>query len=273
MWASDLVLEITMGLVGRGMLQFNAPYYGNYVSQKSIHRYLLSAMLIGGTAGYFRKNRFSFWIRYISIMFLILIPWISFAFREKSSSLGPVHGPLLFALPYLLARIGILSSSHPLMLLIAFGIYQFQPSLPIRSCDALTIGPCVAASLFCLQSIQKLRIKSFRSLLVTVLALCAFCSRLGLQYSGVQQCTGITSSLQDIVLQRSESVTGFVSVLRLPSEFGPIVVLRCDHSLIGGMYLNHRNSSIFGSFYYMDFVRYVRRVPTSASSEKRALQM
>jgi hypothetical protein len=159
------------------------------------------------------------------------------------------------------------------MLLIAYGIYHFQPLWAMRSCDALTLGPVVSAVVFCVHSIRKLHLNVFKLLSLAFLALLAMGSKAGLEFNGVQQCSEIGSQLQSVVLQRSESVTGFVSVLRLPSEFGPMLILRCDHSLIGGMYLDYKNASVFGSFYFMDFVRYVSKASAERSSKTRALQM
>ncbi|KAI8911458.1 S-adenosyl-L-methionine-dependent methyltransferase [Gorgonomyces haynaldii] len=61
------------------------------------------------------------------------------------------------------------------------------------------------------------------------------------------------------LIAHAESNTGFISIVNVPSDHGLFRVMRCDHSIIGGGYLDYNLDSIFGSFYFMDFVRYITR--------------
>ncbi|KNC96868.1 uncharacterized protein SPPG_07700 [Spizellomyces punctatus DAOM BR117] len=72
------------------------------------------------------------------------------------------------------------------------------------------------------------------------------------------------------ILARDESVTGYLSVIEDPNLHDGTRFLRCDHSLIGGAYLQHEMDSVFGSFYYLDFVRFVDR---KKDDTERALQI
>ncbi|KAI8809720.1 S-adenosyl-L-methionine-dependent methyltransferase [Cladochytrium replicatum] len=62
------------------------------------------------------------------------------------------------------------------------------------------------------------------------------------------------------IVARQESVSGYVSVVDVVGNFGDIRFLRADHSLIGGVFTSDpERSSVFGTFYYMDFVKYFAR--------------
>ncbi|KAJ3066603.1 hypothetical protein HK102_007604, partial [Quaeritorhiza haematococci] len=74
------------------------------------------------------------------------------------------------------------------------------------------------------------------------------------------------------ILARQESNTGIVSVVEDSSRYGGVRVLRCDHSLIGGIYPKYNNDSIFGGFYFMDFVRFITR-PAREGVKKRVLNI
>ncbi|TPX66478.1 spermidine synthase [Spizellomyces sp. 'palustris'] len=72
------------------------------------------------------------------------------------------------------------------------------------------------------------------------------------------------------ILARAESVTGYLSVIEDPNFHDGTRFLRCDHSLIGGAYLQYEMDSVFGSFYYLDFVRFVAR---KKDDTEKALQI
>nr|KAJ3421613.1 hypothetical protein HK105_002935 [Polyrhizophydium stewartii] len=82
----------------------------------------------------------------------------------------------------------------------------------------------------------------------------------------------LPSVLADFHLRaHEESVTGYVAVVDAPTEYGPIRLMRCDHSILGGIFLEHEGDSIFGSFYFLDFARYIKRAKPSAP--RAALQL
>jgi hypothetical protein len=70
------------------------------------------------------------------------------------------------------------------------------------------------------------------------------------------------------IIAKTESNSGFLSVVRIGSKYGEIKVLRCDHSLLGGVYLEHDEGSIFSAFYVLDYVRFVK-----GEQDKRVLQI
>lgn len=50
--------------------------------------------------------------------------------------------------------------------------------------------------------------------------------------------------------------------------------MRCDHSIIGGAYIKYNMDSVFGSFYFLDFVRFVDRPKLKpAKGKQKALQI
>ena len=48
-------------------------------------------------------------------------------------------------------------------------------------------------------------------------------------------------------------------------------MMRCDHSVLGGVFTGHHNNSVYGSFYFLEFVRYIER--KQQVERPRALQM
>ncbi|KAL2914314.1 hypothetical protein HK105_206086 [Polyrhizophydium stewartii] len=120
------------------------------------------------------------------------------------------------------------------------------------------------------------RKKASWSLAVVLLVVCgaAFNTLSG----ALPQCTAWrpeapqSSVLADFHLRaHEESVTGYVAVVDAPTEYGPIRLMRCDHSILGGIFLEHEGDSIFGSFYFLDFARYIKRAKPSAP--RAALQL
>lgn len=71
-------------------------------------------------------------------------------------------------------------------------------------------------------------------------------------------------------LARQESITGWVSVCQEAKR--RVRVMRSGHSIIGGTFIDH-DESIFGSFYYMEGVQYIKRPVTNQPSTNRALQI
>ncbi|RKO96422.1 hypothetical protein CAUPRSCDRAFT_11885, partial [Caulochytrium protostelioides] len=55
-------------------------------------------------------------------------------------------------------------------------------------------------------------------------------------------------------LSARESNSGFISVVHDHVTGGGLLALRADHSILGGIYLQNQNDSIYGCFYYPDFV-------------------
>lgn len=80
------------------------------------------------------------------------------------------------------------------------------------------------------------------------------------------------SSNHYTLFSSAESITGHVSVIHDNSSnrSGGITVMKCDHSLIGGIYAAHQNVSIFQVFYMMDFVQYIK-VERNNNRNKKAM--
>lgn len=60
------------------------------------------------------------------------------------------------------------------------------------------------------------------------------------------------------LLESRDSLTGRISVIEDNSQFGGIRVMKCDHSLLGGLFIAHSNASIFQVFYMMDYIRFIQ---------------
>ncbi|KAI8817842.1 uncharacterized protein EV422DRAFT_540160 [Fimicolochytrium jonesii] len=75
------------------------------------------------------------------------------------------------------------------------------------------------------------------------------------------------------LLALNESVTGYLYVIQDNSKHGGMRLMRCDHSLIGGGYPEYDFDSVFGSFYFLDFVQYITSGRASATTTRKALQI
>ncbi|KAI8614554.1 S-adenosyl-L-methionine-dependent methyltransferase [Chytriomyces sp. MP71] len=65
-----------------------------------------------------------------------------------------------------------------------------------------------------------------------------------------------TASKNQQIIAKAYSNTGHISVVRDPTLHGGVQVLRCDHSLLGGIFLGEgiHGDSVYGSFYFLGFV-------------------
>ncbi|KAJ3053196.1 hypothetical protein HK097_004823 [Rhizophlyctis rosea] len=96
------------------------------------------------------------------------------------------------------------------------------------------------------------------------------------EQGGVRQClVGVYPSANATshykVLDRADSNTGYVTVFEDPTQFGGVRMMRCDHSVLGGVFTGHHNNSVYGSFYFLEFVRYIER--KKEVERPRALQI
>lgn len=78
-------------------------------------------------------------------------------------------------------------------------------------------------------------------------------------------------SEQWILLDRKESLTGYVSVIQ-NEEMG-FRVMRCDHSLLGGEWVRYKGEPIYGVFVMLEAVRLVDREIPLPDAESNALVM
>ncbi|KAJ3131095.1 hypothetical protein HK100_006806 [Physocladia obscura] len=85
---------------------------------------------------------------------------------------------------------------------------------------------------------------------------------------------GPTLSNQSI-LEKVYSSTGYISVVEDPNIHGGIRVLRCDHSIIGGIFLaeNYHGDSVYSSFYNLAFVTGFQRSTFSSKQNYKVLNV
>ncbi|KAG5999241.1 hypothetical protein E4U54_001979 [Claviceps lovelessii] len=78
-----------------------------------------------------------------------------------------------------------------------------------------------------------------------------------------------------LLLERRESVTGYLSVVQSMQQ--GFRAMRCDHSLLGGEWINHGgglvSEPIYGVFAMLEAVRLAERVPPVADQDAKALVM
>lgn len=216
----------------------------------------------------------------LSILFFFL-PIAIHSLRHYSQQLGPLLGPLLSTihLPISISALNFdaarhLSASHLLLFLAAefllfspaahSSLYASRliPQIPIPIQSFLHSWP--ACSLLKLSNILLLlsSIKSIPSRkLIPLLLLALFSTHIYRDGFGINQAAYSSSSVFEFapgykVVARAESNTGFVAVVQSKSEYGDLLVMRCDHSILGGVYLDHGRDSIFRAFYLVDFVRF-----------------
>ncbi|KAG6198281.1 hypothetical protein E4U10_007081 [Claviceps purpurea] len=76
-----------------------------------------------------------------------------------------------------------------------------------------------------------------------------------------------------LMIERRESVTGYLSVLQCMQQ--GFRVMRCDHSLLGGEWINHRggpvSEPIYGVFAMLEAVRLAETTPAIADQDAKAL--
>ena len=265
-----------------GTLKFLAPYYGLQVARLAFTQIYLIAL--GGFA-FGLLSRFSTNFKYtlkrnssfivISISLLMLAnPFFVFSTRRFTAVLGPYYGPILSSFPFCLAlalvnydsaRASLLSCCW-IIAFEAFVFTTFADSQPMLSSfiDLINRLPACSilrlANIFLLASNSKLlRKRRLYSLLFLAFSSNYLYRILGINQAQLPSNVPVEFALNQSVLARSESNTGFVSVVVTSSFHGLIKVMRCDHSILGGVYLEHGNDGIFKSFYMMDFVRFVKR--------------
>jgi hypothetical protein len=182
-------------------------------------------------------------------------------------------GPILSGLPWFASvaiLLGSLSDSFPFAAtnLVVFHALQRIKSpeifLEFGCCNLITIS-AVAITItsgFALQSHSGPRSRRFLLALVTlliVLSLPYVSSLLSINQCSPKSDTKFRFDDDHYLWAHAESNTGFVSVVQIKTEYGPVKVMRCDHTILGGTFMDHDNQSIFKTFLFMDFVRFVKR--------------
>ncbi|KAI9100368.1 hypothetical protein DFS34DRAFT_592273 [Phlyctochytrium arcticum] len=76
-----------------------------------------------------------------------------------------------------------------------------------------------------------------------------------------------------LIHAHTESITGYLSVIEDSELHGGALFLRCDHSLIGGGYLEYNLDSVFGAFYFLEFARFIENPKRDVNWDRRALQI
>ncbi|KPI42453.1 uncharacterized protein AB675_9619 [Cyphellophora attinorum] len=279
-----------------------APVYGS-IPSSLYHRYgcIASIFLAFGI-----RRRLPTWVNKCVPTWAFWIPTVQFAITSYSDALGPVFGPVLTELityyPLLVLAFYVsidlfystqdpdtvsgLSEATPACVL--FAIFSF---IQRSSRDWLAhwvgtyavfsrIGLQLAAGLlYCMILPRSLFWPAFPSVIYTFL---------GNSHTPLISTTELlnnTLALHDYtLLERAESVSGYISVL--DSNKDGFRVMRCDHSLLGGEWLNPPAPSsndpprlvgepIYAVFTMLEAVRLVEPAPVLAAprNESRALNI
>ncbi|KAH6601392.1 hypothetical protein BASA50_001662 [Batrachochytrium salamandrivorans] len=283
-----------------------APYYGHYLSSQVLPSAHLIAsitlLLFSWIWRIFSKRYNHHYLIALTPAVIVSIPSFASETAAFSGNLGPHVGPVVSGLPAILAtsfvlvwissKYGLVQSGLFVLLIAKAGPHitsWIHSTIPMLSCFAISIAAIMMAIVMVStyssadsSARPSSRIGSMKviSLLVVIpLAVGLYANNMS---GSIRQCSHSQLSNREPdgkiadyqVLARRESVTGYVAVVNSPTEFGTIRLLRCDHSILGGVYLQYDHDSIFGSFYILDFVRFIKRdVPNSGDNVLSALQL
>ncbi|KAJ3302931.1 hypothetical protein HDV03_004443 [Kappamyces sp. JEL0829] len=262
----QLVLRLSLDACARIL----GPFYGQFTAKSSmfstIYVLIFSSVLVGGLL--FKRKARPMEIYLLSALLVAATPLYAFTTRDLALVWGPEKGPILSSLP-LVAAVCLLTAASAVdafssVTTVAFFIGMQRVDIPaeiarLSSCTLMTLSSLLVCGMaYCF------RRKGSSFLLLLVVAACAIGVPLLSRSVGVIQCTKSTNTVRQVdpdhsVLARAESVTGFVSVVQVKTEYGPVKVMKCDHTVLGGVYLDYDEQSIFKTFYFMDFVRFIRR--------------
>lgn len=280
-----------------------APVYGS-IPSSLYHRYGCIASLF---FAFGIRRRLPVWVKKIVPTWAFWIPTIQFAITGYSDVFGPRLGPLLTELvtyyPLLVlafyvaielfhsiqdpdtATSGVAEATPACILFALFSLIQristdwlarWIGTSAVFSRIGLQLG---AATLYCMILPQSLFWPAFPSVIFTFL---------GNSHTPLMRTTELlnnTLALHDYTLvDRTESVTGYISVL--DSNKDGFRVMRCDHSLLGGEWLNQPSPGpndpprlvaepIYAVFTMLEAVRLVDPAPVLAAprNESRALNI
>ncbi|EGF81420.1 hypothetical protein BATDEDRAFT_23830 [Batrachochytrium dendrobatidis JAM81] len=296
---------LSISIVNSSTLKILAPYYGYYLTTQSVPLAIttlgLACILLHILIPLRRLSTTDCTINLIAFVpaIILFIPFFARVTAIQTSDLGPHWSSLISAIPcilsnilvilWILSRFGILM--YTVFMVISIGFKSLIADWILRifhlnTCHSLSIA---AMSVFVIStaaltgSTQSVSVTHIwkKGKVAWILMLSSLVMGLYVNHysNTIQQCADsrlpITSSfLPDYrVLAHQESNTGYIAVVEAPTEYGPIRLLRCDHSILGGIFLEHNSDSIFGSFYMLDFVRFIKRSNVDNNSATTALQL
>ncbi|KAI8902711.1 S-adenosyl-L-methionine-dependent methyltransferase [Globomyces pollinis-pini] len=283
---SAILLQFAVSQSTLALQHIHAPVYGQYLAKESISTISLSLCLLFWAIGLLTHKN-SFRLPYsIAGLMIAGTPLVSHLLRDYSATWGPVHGPVIASIPYFIAYSGLTylaaneSTTYALLYFTTFVIFRMIPvHLPIPTCSIFRLCSTVIALFPFLAKAGTLPKKRAdrtvaklvnRILYMLILAMCISSNVLMRRFE-VNQCK--MDTLKPNVLAHAESTTGYISVIETDSAYGKLRLLRCDHSILGGSYLEYGMDSIYGAFYMMDFVRFVERPQVVETSDLSALQI
>lgn len=280
---------IAILIANKATWKFLGPYYGQYISDQILMGARFWFVLLGLLLIPFKQIKKVHLFTMITIL-IMFQPIYAHLVRHSSKEWGPSIGPVLSSIPMELAimlstyciykafrglGVPIILSLIPTIL----NVFFVNIELPVWTFSCGSFG--LAAAITCLAGIVECARRATKSKLITFFIIMSlfnifFAPFMGLL--GIGQCTSIMthSHLKHLnenttVLARKESISGFISVVDLESEYGLLRLLRCDHSILGGTFHKFNNNSIYAAFYVLDFVRFVKR--ETQPKKLRALQI
>lgn len=254
-----------------------SPVYGSIPSGIHHNKIMSAACFIGWSANRYIPRKAHSWLPVIAAY----IPVLQFYLFQASSRLGPIWGPAvtesvtLFPLTFLSVACvaNHLEDIYPGNVvswpgLVSYGFYKLIKFLTLSPYTTQYIGSSVVASRLGLQAVLFLCYALFSP---SALILCAIPAVL--HFAGLNIHVPSTFALERAnstllpssytLLDRRESLTGYLSVLE-NTESG-FRVLRCDHSLLGGEWVNLKShpqlasnlvaEPIYGVFAMLEAVR------------------
>ncbi|KAJ3324960.1 hypothetical protein HDV06_005548 [Boothiomyces sp. JEL0866] len=265
--------QLAIRLANISVPRFQAPYYGQYLTANVFDYYAFWIVVLFSSYGFITNKKSTSHLLSASVL-LLVSPLFMYYTRSFSSTWGPEYGPVLSTIPLLLSN-ALFATNYGIVKV--YGIIILVPSFLLlqqidinflhkylSTCDSLVLSNIIfsmssALLIYISDSKHATRLKIY----VTMVIILSLGSYNLYTLAGISQCTINRplnqGTLEYTVLEHAESNTGFVSVIDIPSEYGPIRIMRCDHTILGGTYINYGNASIFSAFYHMDFVRYVKR--------------
>ncbi|KAJ9057799.1 hypothetical protein DSO57_1019292 [Entomophthora muscae] len=243
-----------LGLIGKGLglisiSQAASPIYIDWVTSFSLHLGPYITTHLAYIAPVYLPVLLCSWLN-VSLLF------INMSFFKQADT--PLHSIVL-----LTAQLALLIGGFSVFI---GGFIVLSP----YSCFGLLYTACGGAVGLCLMNftlLRRLRSKVFHKMIVP----CVILLTAGYTMYYFPRCGPFIpdNSLQPAfkVLARDESTTGWITVTEEAKR--RVRVMRSGHSIIGGTFMDY-DESIFGSFYYMEAVQYIKR---QSSKQSSALQL
>jgi hypothetical protein len=273
------LVAIAIQVVKMGNAAFLGPLFGRFVTFQGTYSFYPTCSIGAILSVEMLQFLSKFNATLLGLGLIFINPLVLNAFKETIFELGPVEGPALSSSLLLLATFllqnascrslttgkrSFIKSAAALAMLLYFEKFGFN-TFQLLCCDLNRASLLlVVISLF---------LTNRRYTFILLLLALSVLSTNIYQGFNVRQCLPPSTDRHAFnknltIYARAESITGFVSVVETTSAYGKILLMKCDHSILGGQYLEYQRDSIFGVFYCMDFVRFVK---TDIRHHQRAL--